>query len=189
MDPPGPPARRLATSSSRRRPSARLRSGIPDAHLAYIVEPPPRRSSSATHISTTSSSRRGARACADCATTCALADGCAPRAYDLAIDFHGGPRELRSDLADRARRCGSATTSPAAAGCTRRVRRGRARSARAIPSRTSGICCATLGIPPPDRATYPCRRWRPTRAAAAAVDERLGRAGVTRGRPRRSSST
>jgi lipopolysaccharide heptosyltransferase II len=153
-----------------------LRQRFPDAHLSYVVEP------AATpivlhnpHLNQVivAPRRRGLRGLLD-----DLALGARLRAerYDLAIDFHGGPRaSLLTWLSGAPERLGY---DVAGRGWmyTRRIARPRQLRARHSVENQWDLL-APLGVAPPDRSAFPVEM--PTDAtAAAAVDDRLTRAGV-----------
>ena len=189
-DPAGPPApdrrRRLHDAGRPRAPRrafpTRTSPTSSSRAAAPVVarQPAPRRGD-----------RRAARARPRAARSDDLALGRRLRAgrYDLAIDFHGGPRaSLLTWLsgapdAHRLRRRRAQLDVHAA-------RRAAARAARRVTrSRTSGICSTRARHRPAgSRARIPVEM--PVDAAAArGVAERLARAGVARRRPARSSCT
>ncbi|HMF95681.1 MAG TPA: glycosyltransferase family 9 protein [Vicinamibacterales bacterium] len=98
-------------------------------------------------------------------------------AYDLAIDFHGGPRaSLLTWLSGAPARIGYEI---AGRGWMYTQRIARPRELRARHSvENQWDLLRPLGIPPPDRTTFPLEMAIDA-ASAAAVDDRLARAGVT----------
>ena len=131
---------RLATSSSRRRPSTRCAQRFPDAHLTYLVEP-----AAAPvvvdnpHLDEVIVAPR-ARGLARAARRPRARPAAARRALRPRDRFSRRAARLAAHLAERRARCGSATRSPAEAGCTRAASRGRASCGRGTRSRTSGTC-------------------------------------------------
>ena len=138
-----------------------LRRRFPDAHLTYLVEPRRLRSSAGNPHLTRSSSRRAAAACAGCSTTWRSAAGCAARRFDLAIDFHGGPRaSLLTWLSGARVRIGYEVAGRSWMYTPPR-RRGRASCGRGTRSSISGICSRRSTF---RRRIRRSRRWkcRPT---------------------------
>ena len=167
--PPAPDRRRGLHDAGH---SRALRDAFPDAHLAYLVEPAaapivagnphldevivaPRRAASRGSSAISRSARR-------------LRAG----RFDLAIDFHGGPRASLltwlSGAPDAARLQRRRPRLDVHAAC-----RAAARSCgRGTRSRTSGTCSRRSAIAPPDRVGVPGGDAGRS-AAAASIAERL----------------
>jgi predicted lipopolysaccharide heptosyltransferase III len=153
-----------------------LRQRFPAAHLTYVVEPaaaPVVAHNPHLNEIIVAPRRRGLRGfVAD------LALGRRLRAarYDLAIDFHGGPRaSLLTWLSGAPQRLGY---DIAGRGWmyTRRVERPRALRPRHSVENQWDLL-APLGVAPPDRTSFPVEMAADP-AAVASVDARLARAGV-----------
>ena len=156
-----------------------LRQRFPDAHLSYLVEP-----ASAPivipnpHLDQVivAPRGRGLRGLLD-----DLALGVRLRAgrYDLAIDFHGGPRaSLLTWLSGAPERLGYEVAGRSWL-YTRRVARPRELRPRHSVENQWDLL-APLGVAPPDRSAFPVEM--PADAGTAAgVADRLTRAGVTAG--------
>ncbi len=156
-----------------------LRQRFPDAHLSYLVEP-----ASAPivipnpHLDQVivAPRGRGLRGLLD-----DLALGVRLRAgrYDLAIDFHGGPRaSLLTWLSGAPERLGYEVAGRSWL-YTRRVARPRELRPRHSVENQWDLL-APLGVAPPDRSAFPVEM--PADAGtAASVADRLTRAGVTAG--------
>ena len=156
-----------------------LRQRFPDAHLSYLVEP-----ASAPivihnpHLDQVivAPRGRGLRGLLD-----DLALGLRLRAgrYDLAIDFHGGPRaSLLTWLSGAPERLGYEVAGRSWL-YTRRVARPRELRPRHSVENQWDLL-APLGVAPPDRSAFPVEM--PADAGTAAgVADRLTRAGVTAG--------
>jgi len=154
-----------------------LRSHFPTAHLTYIVEPaaePVVRHNPHIDELVIAPRARGIRGLlADLALGRRLRAG----RYDLAIDFHGGPRaSLITWLSGAPRRVGYAIGGRAWM-YTDRVARPRALRARHSVENQWDLL-APLGIDAPDRAAFPVE-MRADADAARDVDARLAHAGVT----------
>ena len=149
-----------------------LRQRFPDAHLAYVVEPPaadvirsnpnvdelivaPRR-----HLFADIALGRRLRA----------------SRYDLAIDFHGGPRaSLLTWLSGAPVRVGYQVAGRAWMYTTRVARPRELRPRHAVQNQWDLL--AALGLPGPDASVWPVEMPADP-AASAAMAERLARAGV-----------
>ena len=158
-----------------------LRQRFPDAHLTYIVEPAAAPIViSNPHLDEVIVAPRagGLRGVRD-----DLALGRRLRAgrYDLAIDFHGGPRaSLLTWLSGAPVRIGYEIIGRSWI-YTRRIARPRELRRRHSVENQWDLL-ASLDVAPPDRSRYPMEM--PADAdARAAVGERLARAGVTAGHP------
>jgi len=158
-----------------------LRRRFPDAHITYIVEP-----ASAPVVAgnphldevIVAPRRRGVLGLLD-----DLALGRRLRAgrFDLAIDFHGGPRaSLLTWLSRAPVRIGYQIAGRSWI-YTRRVARPRdLRPRHSVVNQWDLL--ATLDIPPPDPSVSPTE-MAADQSAVVAVDERLARAGVAAGDP------
>ena len=153
-----------------------LRQRFPDAHLTYVVEPAaspvvvnnPHLND--VVVAPRSGGLRGL------AADLKLGARLRAKRYDLAIDFHGGPRaSLLTWLSGAGERIGY---DIAGRGWmyTRRVARPRELRARHSVENQWDLLTA-LGIAPPDRTAFPVEMASDA-AAAARVAERLARAGV-----------
>jgi lipopolysaccharide heptosyltransferase II len=155
-----------------------LRQRFPDAHLTYIVEPPaapivvhnP-------HLNEVLVAPR-ARGLRGLLGDLALGRRLRAERYDLAIDFHGGPRaSLLTWLSGAPERLGYEIAGRSWM-YTRRSARPRALRPRHSVENQWDLL-ASLGVAPPDRAAFPVEM--PIDAdAAASVADRLSRAGVAR---------
>jgi lipopolysaccharide heptosyltransferase II len=153
-----------------------LRRRFPDAHLTYLVEPaaaPIVANNPHLNEVLVVPRRRGIRGLV---SDVALGRRLQARRFDLAIDFHGGPRaSLLTWLSGARVRIGYEVAGRSWM-YTRRVAR-----ARALRPRHSVVnqwdLLAALDIAAPDPADTPAE-MPADRAAAAAVDARLARAGV-----------
>ena len=166
---------RSATSSSPRRPSAACAQRFPDAHLTYIVEPAAAPVVTGNPASERRHRRAGAAAaCRRVRTTSALIRAAARAAqFDMAIDFHGGPRELAHHLAVGRARARRTTTSADARGCTPiRVRDpDTSRPRHAVLNQWDLL--GALGILEPDAGWMPAEMAIDSGCAAASVAKRL----------------
>jgi lipopolysaccharide heptosyltransferase II len=158
-----------------------LRRRFPDAHLTYIVEPaaaPVVAGNPHLNEVIVAPRRGGVRGLLD---DLALGRRLRTRRFDLAIDFHGGPRASLLTWLSRARvRIGYEVAGRSWI-YTRRVARPRELRARHSVVNQWDLL-ATLDIPPPDPAVSPVEMTADG-GAAAAVAERLARAGVAKGDP------
>lgn len=154
-----------------------LRGRFPDAHITYIVEPAAAPVVARNpHIDELIVAPRGAGVGGWLADL-ALGRRLRAERYDVAIDFHGGPRaSLLTWLSGAPDRIGY-TIAGRSWMYTRRVERPRALRPRHSVENQWDLLAA-LGIAPPDRAAAPVE-MPPDPAAAAAVAERLSRAGVS----------
>ena len=155
-----------------------LRQRFPDAHITYIVEPEAapvvERNPHITDVIVAARHRGPLQLAADLD----LARRLQSRRYDLAIDFHGGPRSsLLTWLSGAPIRIGYHVTGRSWM-YTRRVARPRALRARHSVENQWDLL-AELGIPAPDPASFPVE-MTVNPDAARAVDDRLARAGVAR---------
>jgi lipopolysaccharide heptosyltransferase II len=153
-----------------------LRRRFPDAHLTYIVEPAAapvivgNPHLNRVIVAPRAPGLRGA--CADVALGLRLRR----ERYDLAIDFHGGPRaSLLAWLSGARVRLGYEIVGRAWM-YTRRVGRPRALRPRHSVENQWDLL-ASLDIAPPDRVAFPVEMAADSRAAAHVAD-RLTRAGV-----------
>ena len=156
-----------------------LRQRFPDAHLSYLVEP-----ASAPivihnpHLDQVivAPRGRGLRGLLD-----DLALGLRLRAgrYDLAIDFHGGPRaSLLTWLSGAPERLGYEVAGRSWLYTRRAARPRELRPRHSVENQWDLL--APLGVAPPDRSAFPVEM--PADAGTAAgVADRLTRAGVTAG--------
>jgi predicted lipopolysaccharide heptosyltransferase III len=155
-----------------------IRSHFPDARLTYIVEP--LAAAVLQHnpdIDELLTVPRG-RGPSGLVSDIALALRLRARHYDLAIDFHGGPRASLLTWLSGARRRIGYEVSARAWMYTDRVARSRELRARHSVENQWDLL-APLGIDPPDRVSYPVTMCADA-AAVARVDERLRRAGLAR---------
>ncbi len=153
-----------------------VRQRFPDAHITYIVEPAAAPIvANNPHIDEVivAPQRRGAmQLLAD------LALGRRLRAsrYDVAIDFHGGPRSALLTWLSRARVRIGYEIAGRGWMYTRRIARPRAlRPRHSVENQWDLV--AALDIPPPDRSRWPVEMIAAP-SAAAEVADRLARAGV-----------
>jgi len=158
-----------------------LRRRFPDAHITYIVEPaaaPVVAGSPHLNEVIVAPRRSGVRGLLD---DLALGRRLRTRRFDLAIDFHGGPRASLLTWLSRARvRIGYQVLGRSWI-YTRRIARPRElRRRHSVVNQWDLL--ATLDIPPPDPSVSPVEMVA-DRAAAVAVAERLDRVGVTTGDP------
>lgn len=158
-----------------------LRRRFPDAHLTYIVEPaaaPVVAGNPHLNEVIVAPRRGGVRGLLD---DLALGRRLRTRQFDLAIDFHGGPRASLLTWLSRARvRIGYQVAGRSWI-YTRPVARPRGlRPRHSVVNQWDLL--ATLDIPPPDPSVSPMEMVA-DRAAAVAVAERLVRVGVTKGDP------
>ena len=120
------------------------------------------------------------RASAACSPTSRSAGGCARRRFDLAIDFHGGPRaSLLTWLSGAPVRIGYEVAGRSWMYTARVARPRELRPRHSVENQWDLLARArhrARRTRPPTRS-----RWRLDRAAAAAVAERLARAGVSTG--------
>ena len=153
-----------------------LRSRFPDAHLSYVVEPPALPIVEHNpHIDEVivAPRRRGAAALG---TDVALINKLRAGRYDLAIDFHGGPRaSLLTWLSGAKRRIGYDVVGRAWM-YTERVPRSRELRPRHSVQNQFDLL-APLGIGPPDPAADPVE-MDPGGEAVGSVLARLGNAAV-----------
>ena len=156
-----------------------LRRHFPGAHLAYLVEPAAAPIVAHNpHLDEVIVAPRstGVRGLLD---DLALGRRLRAERFDLAIDFHGGPRaSLLTWLSAAPERVGYEVAARSWM-YTRRVSRPRElRPRHSVVNQWDLI--AALGVPPPDPASAPTEMAVDPRAAAA-VDERLAHAGVSTG--------
>lgn len=158
-----------------------LRQRFPDAHLSYIVEPaaaPIVIHNPHLNDVIVAPRARGARGLLD---DLALGRRLRGQRYDLAIDFHGGPRaSLLTWLSGAAERIGYEIVGRSWM-YTQRIPRARALRPRHSVENQWDLL-APLGVAPPDRSAYPMEMPADPEAAAA-VAERLTRSGVAGGDP------
>ena len=153
-----------------------LRQKFPDAHLTYVVEPAAAPVVARNpHLNEVIVAPR-ARGVRGLLADLALGRRLRAARFDLAIDFHGGPRaSLLTWLCGAPERIGYEI---AARGWmyTRRVARPRALRPRHSVENQWDLL-APLGIAPPDRASFPVEMTADP-AAVASADARLARAGI-----------
>jgi predicted lipopolysaccharide heptosyltransferase III len=153
-----------------------LRRRFPDAHLTYIVEPhaaPVVRANPHLNEILVAPRRRGAGGLlGDLRLGLALRR----RRFDLAIDFHGGPRASLLTFLSGARERIGYDVAGRGWMYTRRVSRPRALRARHSVENQWDLLAA-LGVPPPTAERDPVEMPIDARASAA-VDRRLADAGV-----------
>jgi lipopolysaccharide heptosyltransferase II len=158
-----------------------LRARFPDAHLTYIVEPAGAPIVAHNpHLNEVIVAPRG-RGVRGLVQDLALARRLRAQRYDLAIDFHGGPRaSMLTWLSGAPVRLGYEILGRSWM-YTRRVARPRElRKRHSVENQWDLL--ATLGVAPPDRSAYPVEM--PANAlVAAAIDARLRDAGVAAGDP------
>ena len=160
---------------------AALRRRFPDAHIGYIVEPGAApvvaHNPNLDHV-IVAPARRGLRGMA---ADLALGRRLRAARYDLAIDFHSGPRaSLLTWLSGARERIGYVVRGRAWM-YTTRVPRPRALRARHSVENQWDLL-RVLGVGPADRTEAPVEMVVP-RDASAAVAERLTQAGVAPGDP------
>jgi len=158
-----------------------LRARFPDAHLSYVVEPaaaPIVERNPHLNEVIVAPRLRGVRGLAQ---DLALGRRLRAERFDLAIDFHGGPRaSLLAWLSGAPRRIGYRIRGRSWMYTDRVARPRELRPRHSVENQWDLL--APLGIAPPDRAAYPVEMPADP-AAAAAVAERLSRAGVHDGEP------
>ena len=154
-----------------------LRARFPDAHLAYIVEPHAAALIAANpHLNEVIVAPR-----TGWAADVALVRRLRAARFDVAIDFHGGPRaSILTWLSGAPVRIGYEVVGRSWM-YTRRVARPRALRPRHSVENQWDLLRA-LDIPAPDRSRFPVEMTVDP-AAARAMDERLARAGVEPGDP------
>jgi lipopolysaccharide heptosyltransferase II len=158
-----------------------LRQRFPGAHLTYVVEPsaaPVVAGNPHLNEVIVAPRRPGWRGLAG---DLALARSLRMARYDLAIDFHGGPRaSLLTWLSGAPVRIGYDVVARGWM-YTRRVARPRELRRRHSVENQFDLLAA-LDIPPPDRSMFPVE-MAVDAAAVRAVNDRLARAGVGPGDP------
>ena len=151
-----------------------LRERFPDAHLTYLVEPaaaPVVANNPLLDEVLVVPRRRGIAGLAEELT---LVHRLRAARYDIAIDFHGGPRSsLLTWLSGAPLRLGYDVMGRGWM-YTKRVPRQRQRR-HSVENQWDLL--SALDIPPPDGATFPVE-MTPDPRAAAAVSQRLARAGI-----------
>ena len=154
-----------------------LRQRFPDAHLSYLVEPaaaPIVRNNPHLNQVIVAPRSRGLRGLLD---DLALGTRLRAERYDVAIDFHGGPRASLLTWLSRAPERLGYDVAGRSWMYTRRIARPRELRGRHSVENQWDLL-APLGVAPPDRSAYPMEM--PSEAGAvAAVSQRLTRAGVT----------
>lgn len=156
-----------------------LRSHFPDAHLAYIVEPAaaPIVANNA-HLSEVIVAPRG-RGLRGVLGDLALGRRLRTQGFDVAIDFHGGPRaSLLTWLSRAPVRIGYEIAGRSWMYTTRVARPRALRRRHSVENQWDLL--ATLGIGAADRAAYPVEMTADA-ATSAAVEARLAAAGVRAG--------
>jgi predicted lipopolysaccharide heptosyltransferase III len=153
-----------------------LRTRYPAAHLVYLVEPAAAPVVAANpHLNDVivAPRRRGVRGLLD---DVQLGRRLRAQRFDIAIDFHGGPRaSLLTWLSGAAVRIGYQIAGRSWMYTTRVARPRELRRRHSVENQWDLL--ATLGIAPPDRAAFPVE-MPGDRTVAAAVDARLAAAGV-----------
>jgi lipopolysaccharide heptosyltransferase II len=153
-----------------------LRRHFPDAHISYIVEPaaaPVIRHNPHIDEVIVTPRRRGV---SGLVADLVLARRLRARRFDLAIDFHGGPRASLLTWLSGARERVGYTVVARSWMYTRRVERPRALRRRHSVENQWDLLTA-IGVPPPDRASLPVEMPLDV-SAAQIVAGRLARAGV-----------
>ena len=153
-----------------------LRRRFPDAHIAYVVEPPAapvvRHNPSIDEVIVAPRKRGPAGSLTDVALGWRLRG----RRFALAIDFHGGPRaSLLTWLSGARERIGYDVAGRGWMYTTRVARPRTLRPRHSVENQWDLL--QAIGIEPPDRAAAPVE-MPVDPGAAAAVAERLARAGV-----------
>ena len=153
-----------------------VRTRFPDAHLSYLVEPAAAAVVAGNpHIDEVIVAPRG-RGLAGLRADMALGRRLRAAHYDLAIDFHGGPRaSLLTWLSGAPDRVGYEVAGRSWM-YTRRVARPRTAKGRHSVRNQWGLLDA-LGIAAPEPETFPVEMMVDA-SAANAVSDRLARAGV-----------
>ena len=153
-----------------------LRGRFPDAHITYVVEPAAAPIVERNpHLDEVIVAPR-ARGLRGFVRDVALGLRLRARRFDLAIDFHGGPRaSLLAWLSGAPRRIGYRISGRSWMYTDRVARPRELRPRHSVENQWDLV--APLGIAPPDRATDPME-MPPDPAAAAVVADRLSRAGV-----------
>ena len=156
-----------------------VRQRFPDAQITYLVEPAAAPVVAHNpHIDDVIVAPRR-RGLMQLAADLALGRRLRARRYDLAIDFHGGPRSSLLTWLSRAKVRIGYEIAGRGWMYTRRVPRPRALRARHSVENQWDLLAA-LDIPPPDRARFPVEMMTAPQAAATVAD-RLARAGVGAG--------
>jgi predicted lipopolysaccharide heptosyltransferase III len=158
-----------------------LRARFPDAHLAYLVEPAAAPIVARNpHLNDVIVAPR-ARGVRGLVADLALGRRLRAQRYDLAIDFHGGPRaSLLTWLSGAPVRLGYEILGRGWMYTERVARPRELRKRHSVENQWDLL--ARLGVAPPDRSAYPAEM--PADAAvAAAIDARLRDAGVGHGDP------
>ncbi len=158
-----------------------LRARFPDAHLTYIVEPaaaPIVADNPHLNEVIVAPRARGVRGLLD---DLALGRRLRAQRYDVAIDFHGGPRaSLLTWLSGAPRRIGYEIPGRAWMYTQRVARPKELRRRHSVENQWDLL--AALDVAPPDRSAYPVEM--PADAAVgASIDARLRDAGVAAGDP------
>ena len=153
-----------------------LRERFPDAHLAYLVEPaaaPVVANSPLLNDVIVAPRRRGLAGLVD---ELALLRRLRAARYDMAIDFHGGPRSsLLTWLSGAPVRLGYEVAGRGWMYTKRVPRQRQLRPRHSVENQWDLL--GALDIPPPDAATFPVE-MAPDPSAAEAVSQRLARAGI-----------
>lgn len=156
-----------------------VRQRFPDAQITYLVEPAAAPVVAHNpHIDDVIVAPRR-RGLMQLAADLALGRRLRARRYDLAIDFHGGPRSSLLTWLSRAKVRIGYEIAGRGWMYTRRVPRPRALRARHSVENQWDLLAA-LDIPPPDRSRFPVEMMAAPQAAATVAD-RLARAGVGAG--------
>ena len=156
-----------------------LRDTFPDAHLTYVVEPAAApivaRNPRVSEVIVAPRARGWRGLVADVALGRRLRAG----RFDVAIDFHGGPRaSLLTWLSRAPVRIGYEIVGRGWMYTRRAARPRELRRRHSVENQWDLV--ALLGVPPPDRSAFPVEM--PADAAvAASVGDRLARAGVQPG--------
>jgi lipopolysaccharide heptosyltransferase II len=155
-----------------------LRQHFPDAHLAYVVEPaaaPIVARNPHLNDVIVSTARRGLAGFRD---DMALAGRLRAARYDLAIDFHSGPRSsVLTWLSGAPRRIGYDVPGRGWMYTTRVSRPREIRPRHAVENQWDLL--TAIGIAAPDRSHAPAEML-PDPRTAEAVDDRLAKSGVRR---------
>jgi predicted lipopolysaccharide heptosyltransferase III len=158
-----------------------LRSRFPDAHLAYIVEPAAAPIVAQNpHLDDVIVAPR-ARGARGLFADFVLARRLRAQRFDVAIDFHGGPRaSLLTWLSGAPERIGYRIAGRAWMYTTRIARPRELRRRHSVENQWDLL--APLGVAPADRAVFPVQMAADA-AIAVRIAERLAAAGVAAGDP------
>ena len=156
-----------------------LRQKFPDAHISYVVEPAAGPIVARNpHLSEVVVAPR-ARGLRGLLGDFALGRRLRAGRFDIAIDFHGGPRaSLLTWLSGAPVRIGYQIAGRGWMYTRRASRPRELRRRHSVENQWDLV--ALLGVRPPDRSAFPVE-MPPDAAVAASVDDRLARAGVEPG--------